>query len=292
MMLNRTQMNPRNVTLLLAAVLALGTGLLLFNYLSGVNSAANKVEAKRAVLVAAHDITAQTVITPEMLDRAVRPATSVEPDSVDPAQLQSVVGTVALVAIPAGGTLTQSRIARQSAVSLTAKVKKGLRAVTIPIDHVKGVAGLIQNGDRVDVIAIQGSRGDSAPTARTILRGIAVLAMGSTFAPPVNASPAPDAGNQTTATLEVTPAQANLLALADVNAVLRLALRSPDEPVHSLPAEPISFANPAPAIAPPAAAAARLAPPAPAAPVVPVGHLRPPGPTIIDGDKVVGADPR
>jgi pilus assembly protein CpaB len=286
MIIKRSQMNPRNVTLLLAAVLALGTGLLLFNYLSGVNLAANKVEAKRVVLVAAHLIPAQTVISADMLDRAVRPAASVEPDSVDPVQMESVVGTVALVAIPAGGTLTQSRIARPSAVSLTAKVKVGLRAVTIPIDHVKGVAGLIQTGDRVDVIAIQSPRGDLAPSAHTILRGINVLAMGMTFQPTTGASPAPDAGNQTTATLEVTPQQADLLALADINTVLRLALRSPREPVHSLPAEPISFVNPAPmmAAAPPAA---RLAPPAT---LLPAARLRPSGPIIIDGDKIVGDD--
>jgi pilus assembly protein CpaB len=290
MIIKRTQMNPRNVTLLLAAVLALGTGLLLYNYLSSVNMAANKVEAKRVVLVASHMIPAQTVISAEMLDRAIRPASSVEPDSVDPAQLQAVVGTVALVAIPAGGTLTQSRIARPSAVSLTAKVKKGLRAVTIPIDRVKGVAGLIETGDHVDVIAVQSQRGDLPPVARTIMRGIVVLAMGMSFSPPTNASPAPDAGNQTTATLEVTPEQANLLSLADLNTNLRLALRSPDEPVKSLPVEPISFAAPAP---PPAAVAAPAAAPRPVAtPAAPAMRPRPSGPVIIDGDKIVGADSR
>jgi pilus assembly protein CpaB len=289
MIIKRTKMNPRNVTLLFAAVLALGTGLLLFNYLSGVNTAANKVEAKRVVLVAAKAIPAQTVISGEMLDRAIRPASSVEPDAVDPAQLQAVVGNVALVAIPAGGTVTQSRIARPSAVSLTSKVKKGLRAVTIPIDRVKGVAGLIQTGDRVDVIAIQAPRGDLAPSAHTILRGILVLAMGMSFAPPANASPAPDAGNQTTATLEVTPDQANLLSLADVNTILRLALRSPDEPVRSLPPEPISFVDPAPM---PAAAAPAAAGPAPEVKPAqaPAAIPRPAGPIIIEGDKIVGVD--
>jgi pilus assembly protein CpaB len=290
MIIKRTQMNPRNVTLLLAAVLALGTGLLLYNYLSSVNTAANKVEAKRVVLVASRPIPAQAVISNDMLDRAIRPANSVEPDSVDPAQVQAVIGTVALVAIPAGGTLTQSRIARPSAVSLTAKVKKGLRAVTIPIDRVKGVAGLIETGDHVDVIAVQAQRGEFPPVARTIMRGITVLAMGMTFAPPNNSSPAPDAGNETTATLEVTPAQANLLALADLNTNLRLALRSPDEPVKSLPVEPISFSVPAaPAIiAPPAAAV-----PHPATTPAPrVQRPRPSGPVIIDGDKVVGVDSR
>jgi Flp pilus assembly protein CpaB len=114
--------------------------------------------------------------------------------------------------------------------------------------------------------------------------------MGTSFAPPTNASPAPDAGNQTTATLEVTPAQANLLALADINSILRLVLRSPDEAVTSLPPDSISFAVPAaPAVA--AAAPARNSGTPPAAVRPPVAR-GPSGPTIIDGDKVVGADPR
>lgn len=284
MMIKRTQMNPRNVILLFAAVLALGTGVLLFNYLSSMNTPASHVEAKRVVLVAARAIPAQTVIASDMLGSAERPASSVEPDAVDPSQQQAVLGTVALVAIPAGGTLTQSRIARPSAASLTAKVKIGLRAVTIPIDRVKGVAGLINTGDRVDVIAIAGGHGDVPPMARTILRGINVLAMGMTFQTPTNGSPAPDAGNQTTATLEVTPQQANLLALADMNTVLRLALRSPDEPVHSLPVEPMSFDMPAPPTVP----AAVNAPPAPTQPAA--AQQRPAGPVIIVGDKIVGDD--
>jgi pilus assembly protein CpaB len=286
-MLRTTQINPRNVTLLLAAVLALGTGLLLFNYLSGVNSAANKVEEKRVVLVANRAIAAQTTISADALDRAVRPATSVDPDAVDPSQLALVVGSVALVAIPEGGTITQSRIARPSSVSLTAKVKDGQRAITIPIDRVKGVAGLMQTGDHVDVIAVVPPRGDAPPAARTILRGVEVLALGSSFAIPTGTgSPSPDVENQTTATLEVTPAQADLLALADVNATLRLTLRSPKEATRSLPPESLTFATEQqPAMTAPVAPAASSLPSLQAPHQAPA-HAS--GPTIIDGDHVVG----
>jgi pilus assembly protein CpaB len=285
MISKRTQMNPRNVTLLLAAILALGTGVLLFNYLSGVNSAATKVAAKRAVLIAVRAIPAQTAITRDMVDQAVRPADSVEPDAIDPSQMQSLLSSVALVAIPAGGTLTQSRVARPSALGLAAKVKPGMRAVTIPIDRVKGVAGLVDVGDRVDVIAILPARPDGIPAARAILRGTLVLAIGMAMVPLTN-SAAPLDGS--TSTMEVTPEQANLLAVADVNTTLRLALRSPAEPARSLPVELMSLsvnapAGPARAPAVPARAAT------PAMPVVPPSaRPQPKGPEIIDGDKIVG----
>lgn len=283
-----TRLNGRSVALLVAAVLALGTGLLLFNYLAGINSAANKVEAKRAVLIASKPIAAQSPITMDMVERAVRPATSVEPDAIDPSQVALVVGTIAVSRIPGGGTITQSRVVKPAAAGLTTKLAPGTRAITISIDRVKGVAGLIQPGDRVDVIAVVSPRGNEAPTARTILRGIEVLALGTSLQA-TSASPTPDQQNVTTATLNVSPTQAALLTLADVNATLRLTLRSPREAVRSLPSEGITFATtptiqnvvPHMPAAPRPASSERLAPAA--VPVKP----RVTGPVVIDGDKVV-----
>jgi len=42
-------------------------------------------------------------------------------------------------------------------------------------------------------------------------------------------------------TLQVTPAQANLLVMADLNSNLRLALRPPQEPARSQPVEALVF---------------------------------------------------
>ncbi len=72
------------------------------------------------------------------------------------------------------------------------------------------------------------------------------------------ATPSPDGQQYATATLEVTPKQADLLTLADINTTLRLALRSPEENLRSQPTEAISLAPPgrpvsAPQIAPPLA---------------------------------------
>ncbi len=116
----------------------------------------------------------------------------------------------------------------------------GLRAVSIAIDRVKGVSGLIEPGDRVDVIAVPQRVGEEIPKASTILRGVLVLAMGNETET-ASATPSPDNQNLTTVTLAVNPQQANLLALADVYATLRLALRSPDESSRAYPTEPIQF---------------------------------------------------
>ena len=66
-------------------------------------------------------------------------------------------------------------------------------------------------------------------------------------------------------TLEVTPRQADLLAWADSNATLRLALRSPREPTRTEVAETLQITGNSAQAAP-----AAPAPPAPAAPAAPV----------------------
>ncbi|TAM62131.1 Flp pilus assembly protein CpaB [bacterium] len=274
-------MNTRRTTLLIALVLAIGTGLLTLNYVRSVQQSAGERGQPRSVLVAVQDIPARAPINAGMLRRELRPASGIDPDAVT--DESKAVGALALITIPAGSTLTASKIGRPADTALPVRLAPGMRALTIPVDRVKDVAGMIQPGDRVDVIAIPPRTGNSPPAAATILRGIRVLAIGAKLEYP-SASPGSGDENSTTATLEVTPKQADLLAMADVNTTLRLSLRSPREPVASLDTEPLRFA------AAQAPAPARVAP-APDPPAVDPKALpkRAPvlqGVTIIDGDRV------
>jgi len=199
-----------------------------------------------------------------MLKRIARPQSQVEPGAVfDP---RKIVGSLALVSLPAGTTITASEIGRPQNVALSVVLKRGMRAVSIGIDRVKAVGGLVQPGDRVDVIAVPPRAGNETPQGRTILRGVTVLASGTQMeSTPVQANAnngttaQTDPQNLTTVTLAVTPAQADVLATADVNATLRLALRSPHDAVGSEPAE--RFVLPA-AAAPPARPVVNVAQPA------------------------------
>ena len=141
---------------------------------------------------------------------------------------RNVVGRIAAVSVPAGGSISASKITTVAATTLVMRVPRGMRAVAIPLDRVKGVGNLIQPGDHVDVIAVTPPRANTLPKAATILRDVAVLAMGTALETPQGATPAPESGFQT-ASLAVTPDQAKLLTLVDLNATLRLALRAPSD---------------------------------------------------------------
>lgn len=231
-------MNSRRMTLVIALVLAVGAGWLTLNYLSSIQRSSAINNQPRQILVAAQEIPARVPITPAMLATATRPAAAIEPDALtDPSK---VVGALSLITIPAGGTITLSKVGHPSDMPLPVRLQPGMRAVSIPIDKVKAVSGLIEPGDRVDVIAIPPKTGDSPPPAAAILRGIRVLAVGPLLENN-SATPSPENQVSTTITLEVTPKQADLLAMADVNTNLRLALRSPREPLNSQPTEALHF---------------------------------------------------
>lgn len=282
-------MNTRRITLLVAVVLALGTGILTLRYLTSIQQQANDQQANvemKPIVVAAKDIPARVKITPEMLIRVQRPATQIEPGALDvPSQAN---GDIALISIPAGSTVTQSKIGQPSEVGLTERLKPGMRALSIPVDRVKAISGLLEPGDRVDVLASPARAADSQPKAVTIIRGAIVLAINDAIDAVGGASPSPQSANLVTVTLGISAQQADLLTMADLNATLRLALRSPKESVNSLPPETLVF--PVTSSAPPASGNvpepftfANMQPAPPVSRFGPsAGHVM-----VIDGDKVV-----
>jgi pilus assembly protein CpaB len=198
----------------------------------------------RSVVVAVRLIPPHTKITPDMLQ-----VTQVSVDRIDPdafSDTKQIVGKVSLIALLEAGQITHSEISVPADLGLTASLKVGERAISIPIDRVKDVSGLIQPGDRVDILAIP-PRVDNTLRSYAILRDIRILALGTTTEQNTGASPGPDFQNAGTATLAVTPQQASLLAAADLNTTLRFTLRSPLEAANSLPPEILVFPTPRPA---------------------------------------------
>jgi pilus assembly protein CpaB len=278
-------MNIRRTTLLIAMILAVGTGWLTLTYLSSLHPGGT---AQRPVLVTVADIPARERIVDTMFTKEMRPADSVQPDALsDPPQ---AVGSLALITIPTGSQLTASAIGTNVAFALPVRLQPGMRAVSIPVDRVKDVSGLIQPGDRVDVIAIPPPRSNGPPPrAATIFRAIRVLAVGTALENP-SATPSPEEQTAATVTLEVTPGQADLLAWADANSILRLALRSPREAPHAEPVEELTLAGsgasagapePAPTLGPPAAV------PPPLPPAAPIARTLSKPVELIIGDQIV-----
>lgn len=218
----------RPLLVIIAAVLAAGAGLLAFDYLAQPHSQAAQIPP-RPVVVALMPIGARQQISSGMVHTVLRSADSIDPGSFS--SVEAVDGNVAFADIPAGAALTSSNTGRAAQMPSLIHLKTGTRAMSIPVDEVKDVSGLIQPGDHVDVYAIPPRMGAETPRAFEILQNVMVLAIGGVIEPAAGASPGPQT-QMRSVTLRVTPGQAKTLAVADLNATLRLALRPPGEPAH------------------------------------------------------------
>jgi pilus assembly protein CpaB len=117
---------------------------------------------------------------------------------------------------------------------LAAVLEPGTRAVSISVDAATGVAGLIWPGDRVDVILTQdieaGASIGERIASETVLSDIRVIAVDQDIAQGAEPSAASKSGRvPSTVTLQVTPENADKVAVAQHLGHLSLAVRAIDD---------------------------------------------------------------
>jgi len=148
--------------------------------------------------------------------------------AAEPKALTQMAGAIARSPIMAGEPITPQKLikAGQGGV-LAAILPAGMRAVSTKIKLETSAGGLVMPNDRVDVILIQrvkGRNGAEDYVSDTLLNNVRVLAIGQQIETKDGKKVAD--GNATTATLELTPRQSELLALGNTKGELSLSLRS------------------------------------------------------------------
>jgi pilus assembly protein CpaB len=145
-----------------------------------------------------------------------------------PNALTQMSGAIARAPIMAGEPITTQKLikAGQGGV-LAAILPAGMRAVSTKIKLETSAGGLIMPNDRVDVILIQrvkGRNGAEDYVSDTLLSNVRVLAIGQEIETKEGKRVADSSAS--TATLELTPRQSEILALGSTKGELTLSLRS------------------------------------------------------------------
>lgn len=223
-------MNTKRLIVLgIAGVMAIAAALLARGMMGGGTP---QVAAKNApqmpmsdVLIASSVLQPGQALTADQVRWQKWPTSSVDStfitrDSV--ASIDDVVkGTVVRSPLASGQPITNAAIIHGNAVGLmAAMLNPGMRAISIPISTDSGAGGFILPNDRIDLILIR--KGDAnRVSSSTLLTDVRVLAVDQTFKQ--------DKDTKTvigkTATLEVTPAQAERVAKAQNQGTLSLSLR-------------------------------------------------------------------
>jgi pilus assembly protein CpaB len=178
--------------------------------------------ATRPVVVAAKDIQAGALLEKQSLSVEEWPAVAVPKNALE--SLNGAQGRVARVPVFAGEAIVEGRLARPgTSPGLEARITPGKRAMSVRINDVAGMSGLVQPNSRVDVLVSLRERGEHSTeeVAKLFLENMRVLSMGSRTTRDDDG----DAYPATTATLEVTPAEAEKLAVAMRQGTIQLVLR-------------------------------------------------------------------
>lgn len=175
------------------------------------------------VVVAAAPIEFGEKITPEKLKLVRWPANSLPAgtfsrllDAVDEGK------RVAIRAIEPNELITDRAISGTGGrLSTSPLLGETMRAVAIPVSETAGAAGFLVPGDRVDVFLTRPGDNEELPYTDLVVQGVRVLAVGQ------NADAGKTKADVTkSATLEVTPLQAQKLSFAQNVGTLSVALRN------------------------------------------------------------------
>jgi len=205
-----------------------------------------------SVVVAAMNIPYGTKVAPRHLKILTLP------EGTAPARAfrerTDVEDMVATANVLSGDILMMDRFAEHAGGStLAALVSETMRAMTIRVDDVVGVAGFLLPGNRVDVLATRIDSDSRRAVTETILKNLKVLAVDQTASTQEN-----DPVIVRAVTLEMTPSQSETMVKAKEEGTIQLTLRNP------LDRQEMTEIRPPPAPPPVARAAPRPRAPVPA----------------------------
>lgn len=221
----------RKGRLVLTLLTSLGTGLaaayLALSYVTASPTPAVASEPSSvSVVVAARDLSAGTIVTRSDVELAEWPARRL-PDGYS-GDVGAVVGRGVIATVLRNEPLLDSRLAdKEAGGGLPIVIPEGLRAISVEVDEVIGVAGFVLPGTRVDVLAtVTPDANRRTTTTRTILQNILALAADQTY----QQNPQGEPEVVTVVTLLVTPQEAEDLTLAATEGKIQLSLRNTLDP--------------------------------------------------------------
>lgn len=228
--------------------------------LAGIHSYVKKKELELrgdantvTVLVAKNDIAVNEELTEDMVEKKEVPEEYLPVEHIKPTELHTFLGQSLQEPVRAGQYILTAYFSlgrERSAVE--ARITPGKRAITIRVDDVTGLSGLLRPGCYVDVVGtfdvefkyLEGGETRNSETVTktlTLVRRKPVLAVGSNLRVNENhENPYADPADQyASVTLEVSPEEAQTLSFAMSKGQLGLILRNKDDmsdPKAPLPA--------------------------------------------------------
>jgi pilus assembly protein CpaB len=207
-----------NILRRVAIVLVLVAGLV-FSWIRRVETPSSRAHVATAPVVIAQTDLAQGALIDRMAVVVVQWPVGTIPAGAY-TTVDSVAGRVTRVVIFKGEALVPGRVAPLGQGPMP-KITPGKRAFAVRINDVSGIAGLIQPNSRVDIVLVMDGGAERGRVAKVLMENMRILAMNGV-------SPRVEYGRPmvaAVATIEVTPEEAERLAVAAAQGEIHLMLR-------------------------------------------------------------------
>ena len=212
----------RTLVVLLVAV-AVASGASYFVYRAVSNIPVREIEVKSYyVAIATKALPVGTMLVPGDVKLVAWPASS--PVAGGYTKVEEVVNRGLIASVVENEPLTATKLAPiEAGAGLAPTIATGMRAISVKVNEVIGVAGFVVPGTRVDVVVTIGRQEDSI--SRVIVSNVQVLTAGTKYDQDQakDGKPVPSS----VVTLLVTPPDAERIALAATEGSIMLALRNP-----------------------------------------------------------------
>jgi Flp pilus assembly protein CpaB len=183
MQIGNITVKPGQLYFGMAIIMALACGLVMNMGRSGKKPADKKTLVEQLVttpvVVASYPVHAGDIIQPDQLQVVDWPVKHL-PVGQTFQDLTSLVGKAVKADVYQGEPVFREKLAAADANGgLPVMIPQGLRAVTIAVSEVKGVAGFIKPGDKVDVLAtfeLKGKDDKDEQMTKTVLQNVLVIA--------------------------------------------------------------------------------------------------------------------
>jgi pilus assembly protein CpaB len=220
------------ILFLVAVILAGGTAILIRSFLaqkteSEAEALARPVAPQKSVLVARIAIARGQILKPQDFSWQVWPDGGIDKNYIlsGTRTPESFTGWVARDPLAAGEPISDAKIVSPGSRGfLAAVLRPGMRAISVPVTATSGISGFVFPGDEVDIMIthrLTGHDETQHEAAETVLRDVRVIGIDQKLD-----SKNGEALIAHTATLEVTPKQSEMIAVAAEIGKLSLSLRS------------------------------------------------------------------
>lgn len=150
------------------------------NYITGQMKAIEEREKNKTtvkLVVAKKNLEKGTPLSPETVAIRAIPAEWAHSGAITPEQYGRAEGSVLAYPASSGEPLIWAQLEGQRAPTFSSRLVAGRRAVTVPVDEISSLSGMVEPNDRIDIVVSVNK--NNRNYTFTLLQGVTVLATGS-----------------------------------------------------------------------------------------------------------------